>query len=313
MAKFFKNVEPLPLNNKRQALLDTPLAVTTPPKPIIALDARYCKVNNNATALRNLFLIPWFIGLCYTFYVHVDELMTGWRGAEQSAKRYIESTKIMYGDNFFENTQDPYQIKAYNLINEQGMMTFRTYLHHNYNDYVGGDRRLRIDIFLVALYSIGLPGLLIWIIRFRRRPPLYFDRERQLLYTWHRGHVRGQRYDKLRLHENIQALIFVLRGQHKDGSLGWTKFLVQPTGNPLLSSVSSYQTLLAFLAQYMAYGKDHVLPDQQDFNARRAFYFYEDKQPADLEQQLEQLLQALDHTDDEPPLDGNGIPIANAK
>jgi len=313
MGKFFKNVEPLPLNNKRQALLDTPLAVTTPPKPIIALNSRYCVVNNNATALRNLFLIPWFIGLCYTGYVHVNEFFKEWNGAEWSAIDYIQATKRMYGDNFFEITQDPDELEMYHRINKQGVMTFEQYMHDRYNYYVGGDRRVRIDIFLVALYSIGLPGLLIWIIRFRRRPPLYFDRERQLLYTWHRGHVRGQRYDKLRLHENIQALIFVLRGQHKDGSLGWTKFLVQPTGNPLLSSVSSYQTLLAFLAQYMAYGKDHVLPDQQDFNARRAFYFYEDKQPADLEQQLEQLLQALDHTDDEPPLDGNGIPIANAK
>jgi len=310
MGKIIQQPKLTPLSQKRQALLDTALSDTTPPKPIITVNRRYCVVNNNATALRNLFLIPWLIGLCYTCYVHVDEFFKEWNGAEWSAIDYIKSTKLMYGDNYFEITQDSIDIRKFNRINKQGVMTFEQYMHDRYNYYVGGDSRVRTDIFLVALYGIGIPGLLIWIIRFRRQAPLYFDRERQLLYTWWRGKAWVQRYEPLKILENASGLRFVLNYKRKNGTLDTAYYMVQPSGNPLLSSVSSFQPLLAYLVQYMAYGKGHVLPEQADFNLKTPFYFYDDEKPADFEQQLEQLLLAIDESNDEPPLDKKGIPIA---
>ena len=315
MAKLFGRIFPKPLKNKREQLLQAPLedqfkfTFTQPPEPIIEVNERFCVVNHNAAALRNLFLIPWLLGLSLTGYWHVDEFFEGWRNAEWSAKDYIGAAKRMYGDDFFEKTQDPDEIRLFSRINERGMMTFKRYLQKRYYEVVAGTRRLVIDLFLVALYGLGLPALLIWSIRFPRLAPLVFDRDTRLVSSWRRGWTWVQRYDDIRILETLQALTFVLRTEVKDGSVGWAKFLVQPSGNPAMSSVSSYQPLLAFIVQFMEYGQEQVMKGQENFKIDPHFYFFTDKKPPNFDAKVAELLQRIAQNDDEPPLDEHGNPI----
>lgn len=322
MAKLFGRIFPKPLKNKREQLLRVPQQdrahvafAERPPEPIIEVNERFCVVNHNAAALRNLFLIPWLLGLSLTGYWHVDEFMREWQQAERATKREIETAKQEYGKDFFETTQDPIKIRTYNLINKHGKMTFKKFLDLRHNTkgygYVADGPEYYIDLFLVALYGLGIPGLLIWSIRFPRLAPLVFDRDTRLVSSWRRGWTWVQRYDDIRILETMQALTFSLRAEAKDGSVGWAKFLVQPSGNPAMNSLASYQPLLAFIVQFMEYGKEHVMKGQKNFKINPHFYFFTDKKPQNFDAKVEELLQRIAQNDDEPPLDeyGNPIPI----
>lgn len=318
MAKLFGRIFPKPLKNKREQLLRAPQQdrahvafAERPPEPIIEVNERFCVVNHNAAALRNLFLIPWLLGLSLTGYWHVDEFFKGWRGAERFAKDYIEARKHMYGESYFEKTQDTDEIRRFSRINEHDVMTFNRYLRFRYNaeEFISLDQYLYIDLFLVALYGLGLPGLLIWSIRFPRLAPLVFDRNTRLVSSWRRGWTWVQRYDDIRIIETMQALTFSLRAEAKDGSVGWAKFLVQPSGNPAMNSLASYQPLLAFIVQFMEYGKEHVLKGKKNYKINPHFYFFTDKKPPNFDAKVAELLQRIAQNDDEPPLDEQGNPI----
>jgi len=43
-----------------------------------------------------------------------------WKSTEQSYVKYIENTKRVYGDDFFEVTENPVELEMFNMINEIG-------------------------------------------------------------------------------------------------------------------------------------------------------------------------------------------------
>jgi len=319
MVKLYERVYPVPLRNKRNELLNISFASPhedpetarthrRPPEPVIQVNEHYCAVNHNAVSVRNLFLIPWILGLLLTACWHIDEFFYEWKALERSASRYIESTKKMFGDNYFIETNDPVEIRMYNRINKKGEMPLEKYLSQRYYYMVGGMRVLYTDILLVFLYIIILPGLIFWAIRYPKLAPLYFDRDKRVVYTWRKGRIMAQWYDDIRILENISALTFVLRGDRKDGMLWWYHIKIQPHGNPIFNTVESYQPILAFIAQFMEYGKDHVWPGNA-YHYEPNFYFFKDKKPDNFSAKLDVLLANIRRTDDEPPLDEQGNPI----
>jgi len=313
MGRLNRLVHPIPLKNKWASLRNLSLPENRPPKPFLTVNDRFITLNHNFVALRNLFLIPWFLGISYALYWIIDDTLEGWRGEERSAIRYIESSKKMYGDDFFNTTNDPIPLRKFQRINKDGEMSFSKYLDEIYNHSVGGKRRLIVDISYSIFFLIGIPGLLYWIIRFPRRAPLYFDRETRLVTTWRGGYSWVQRFDNLRILESPQGLIFSLRGEQKNGDLGWVKFVVQPSGNPLYSNASSYPLILAYLVQFMEFGKEHVLHTEKSFKRRNHFYLFEDKKPQNFDKKIQELLERIEKANDEPPLDENGIPIDNPR
>lgn len=314
MAKLYNRPLPFPFVNKREGLLnldpnqsgDSLDSTQKPPEPIIQVNDQICAVNHNASSIRNLFVLPWILALLLTCYWHVDEFFEEWASNEQTANWYIAGKKKMLGDRFFSDTVDPVEIRLFNRVDSQGKMSLGKFLDERYHYVVGGYRTFYTDIVLIILYIVVLPLLIIWAIRFPKYAPLYFDRHRRILYTWRKGQIWAQRYDHVRIHENIQALSFVLRAIKK-GTLWWYVFPVQPNGNPIFNSTKSYQAFLAFIVQFMEYGKDHVLANK-DFQIEPHFYFFEDNKPTSFEKDLDLLLQKIDSTDDEPAVDLSNMP-----
>jgi len=319
MVKLYERVYPVPLKSKRNELLNISVASPRedretarthrrPPEPIIQINEHHCAVNHNAVAPRNLFMIPWILGLLLTAYWHVESFYGEWVASERTINEYIESTKSGFGENFFEKTTDPTELKMFHSVNKNGKMSFKKYLNERYYNFVGGMRTLYTDIFLVFLYVVVLPGLIYWAIRYPKYAPLYFDRDKRVVYTWRKGRLMAQWYDDIRILENISALTFVLRGDRKDGMLSWYHIKIQPHGNPIFNTVESYQPILACIAQFMEYGKDHVWPGNA-YHYEPNFYFFKDKKPDNFSAKLDALLAKIRRTDDEPPLDEQGNPI----
>lgn len=322
MVKLFAYLWPKPLINRRAALLQSDLGPNMPRDPIIEVNDRYCVVNHNGVALRNLFIIPWLLGIMLTCFWHVDEFITDWNKAERGINRNIAAEIKMHGRDFMNQITDPEIAAKYKLVDRHGVLNFRNYLKRRYGSTEYWSSERITDILLLVFYGISLPLLLYWSIRFPRIAPLVFDRERRLVSTWRSTGVAlpwaglwsktypwVQRYDKLRYFENFQTLTFILRGETRYGAVGWSRFAVQPTGNPFYGGSAGYETFLAFIAQFMEYGKDHVLKGQEHYKIDPHFYFFADPQPKDFESQIGVLLQRIDALNDETPLDAQGNPL----
>jgi len=317
MASWLPQRYAVPLHHQADALREYPLSEALkqqPPKPIVRIDSTKCLLINNAVAFRNLFILPWLFGLCLTLWWNVDEIAKSWIAAEESANYRIALKKKINGNDYFENTTDPYAVRLYGKINAQGKMSLQRYFQHRYIDTakVGGTRRLQVDIGLAIVYLIAIPGLFIWAIRFPRHGPLIFDRERQLVYHWAKGKAFVQRFARLRIDEQTQFLVIQLRGEKKNGEMGWAKFKIQPTSNPYYNGKASYQPVMAYLLQFMEQGLTHVLPGKESWQGKQPFFFFDDKKPADFEAQITDLLARMDNNDDDLPLDAQGLPIPPA-
>lgn len=298
--KFFKTSDPKPLKDKRKALLESgPHDYTKPPKTIIEVDKTTCKIRGNFAAFRNLFIIPWLIGVCISLNYHIDTFVEEWQGAERSTLRYIENRKREYGENYFSVTTNLRHIEWYNRIGPDEKMSFREYIHFRYNHNEYSSEILILDIIWGLIHAIAFPGLLIWGIGFKRRGPLIFDRKRRLVLFWYVGKSCVQRYDDLEIHETTDGLVFILRAVHpKTGELKYLHFPVQPGGNPLISNPETYQPILSFIVKFMEHGLEKVLPDGPYKKTNNDFLLIEDKKPDDFEEKIKTVLAMLDEKKD---------------
>lgn len=68
--------------------------------------------------------------------------------------------------------------------------------------------------------------------------------------------------------------------------------MTAPGGTVFNNSFRTSRPLLAFMVNFMEKGREAVWPS--DWAGRRGWYLFEDKAPADLEQQIERVLNHLD-------------------
>jgi hypothetical protein len=312
--KKFKWVEhPIPLAFKRDELLaydhDDNSKV---PRPVISINYEFLTLSNSFVIIRNLFIIPALFSVLYLFIVEVRDVYETWKASEKNAIYFIESRKMDYGDDYFKSIPISEKRKEsilyrYNRINQAGALSFEQFLTDRYEGYyVDGDGSRRHDRNSIIFFGTTIPLLLLWVIGFKRRAPLIFDRKRRLLYTWSKGNVVAQRYDNLRALETPSFLAIMLRATVKKDALGWGRFSVTPQGNTIYNSKDSYQQILAYIVQFMEYGREHVMPAQTQWQGRKGFFFFEDKKPADFEEQLLALLVRIDAATDEVEFDEHG-------
>ncbi|RDH44928.1 hypothetical protein [Zooshikella ganghwensis] len=309
MARLFKTTYPNPFFLKWKELLAIDLSSFTQPEPIVEVNTRQLKVMQNKTEIRNWWASLFLLGLISMLGFKLLDYYDAWKSAEWNANRFIEIAKKENGNEYFSFTQDPGALAFYSAVGDDKKMSFKEFIHDRYNNYTHTTQRIIGDIIFTGIPLLGISILLPWIILLRKPAPLIFDREKRVVYSWQKGGVWAQRYDDIRLHENIQMILFFLRCELKDGSLGWAKYPLQPTGNPLFSPLSAYKPTLAYIAQFMEYGREKVLPDQDSWQAKPPFYFRDDPEPANIEQEIDRILQRITEVNNEIPLDGEGNPI----
>ncbi|QUM89444.1 hypothetical protein HWV03_11860 [Moritella sp. 36] len=295
MGVFIKDLSKLALPMRHDEILNVECKATNwPPQPVIEIDQRFCFLNNTTGVQRNLFLIPWLCALILLCGIYSYDFVDGWGKSERSAIRYIEAVNENHGIDYFSITTNKVDLYAIKRINEEGVMTINQYINDRYHYYVGGERMLHTDVFILIIAFIAIPGLLYWIITFPRYAPLIFDRQRRLVYSWRKGVITVARYDDLRIYENSTALMFLLRSETKTESAGYFKFSVQPSGNPIINSKKSYKEILVYVAHFMEHGLESVLTEQEFWEGNKGSFLFEDKKPENFDERLAALLVIID-------------------
>ncbi|MBB1470592.1 hypothetical protein H5232_19410 [Pseudoalteromonas sp. SG41-5] len=312
-----KPIYPVPLINKIKALLAFKLPnEEMPPPPITYVDDNVCKLSNNSIKARNMGLIPLLLMVLFTVYLNVDDFYTGWDKKDKSVQNKIKFYKKELGNNYFISPGIPEVRKMwFEMLDENGDLSLSNYMHYRYytTAKVGGTYRLKKDISFLVFYAISIPLLLFFIIRFKRQAPMIFDRDKQIVYLWYKGKVRAQHFKDLRVYEDFQMMRIQIRGFDKHNNMQWANFMVQPRHNPYYNGSDAYEPVLAFICQFMEYGREHVMPQHEQWQTDdKPFAFFDDEKPKDFEQQLHAILTHLSENDTDIPLDKDNLPTPPA-
>ncbi|AJQ97931.1 hypothetical protein [Gynuella sunshinyii] len=279
----------------------------SPPRPIGEVNQSRIGVLTYIGNIRTLFLLPWLLGLCLTLYWQIDDLYEGWKNAEKLHIDYIKHRKETYGSDYFEKLAERYpdltpnddiynnlgdELNKYALSKyyriENGRMPLKTYFHYHYYETAAAERFRKGDTILAIFYAISIPALIIALLRFRRRAPIYFDREKQLVYTWQKGTVWAQYFDELIFYSSKHGMGIALYSYDHDKGLAFNSFAVTPSGNAYLNSENAYHTLMAYVTRFMLNGRESV--SRSNWRGRQGWYLREDKKPKDFDEQLQSVL-----------------------
>ena len=110
----------------------------------------------------------------------------------------------------------------------------------------------------------------------------------------------AQRYDDLLVHDSVQGVSFAMHTLQKNGRLQQRFFVAGMSGSPYYTTPESRQDALGFVMRFMRYGKETVWPGM-DYQVRPGSYLFEDKKPADAEQQIEEVLRRSQNDIGKPP------------
>lgn len=271
-----------------------------PTPPILRVSRSTITFKDNYVSLRNMFFIPWMLGMIAVLYLQAEDVYKGWKGAERSKLWFIDSEVREKGEEYLKTTQDPILLKYLAVFDgrEIPFMTYMTKMRYSGNFYVYPDETLQTDILLTTIPVAILLFLGTWSVAMRRHAPLFFDRERRIVYTWRFGEVWAQRYENLGYFSNFQSLYLYLRRfdpEDKSKRLWLVWYPLQPSGNPLMNPRRLQDNVLAAIVKFMEQGRDAVW--HEDWQGRLPFYFRVDEKPADFDTQLEEILKKIEQGD----------------
>ena len=287
-----------PLREEADALNKRELSgLNHPVSPITSISKSVMALRENSVAVRNILLLPWIVGMFIVLYLQADEIYRAWKAEERGISHELKVEEEIHGIDYFEITTDPYVLKRLAVI-ENGKISFQTYMtqmRYSEDWYADPQGTFEIDVIRtsIAVFLIIVLGTL--AIRQKRLAPLFVDRDRRILYTWRKGQVWAQRYEKLHFYsciQNVQLMLHALNPEGSEKPLFWMRYFIQPGGNPYFIPESLRLDALAAIVKFVEQGQQAVWPE--DWQGDRPFYFFDDKKPDDFDEQLVLILQKID-------------------
>lgn len=299
------------INRRRGLMGDKPLGLASPPAPLGVVSTSSVGVRTSFGNLRFLFLIPWLIGISLALFWILEDIYAGWQDRQSLYAEYIVATKMEHGEDYFQKTNDEVARGIYLIMLNESVLPFKNFLRARYLDEGQLNSSFVTDMSFVGAAIAIIVTLIVSILSFHRKAPLYFDRERKIVYTWRSGRAWAQYYDELWYYNNNVAMTFILYRFDKKGRFKMKRFVVTPSGNPFLNGEALYRPVLAFIIQFMEKGRDAVWAS--DWEGRRGWYLFEDRRPEDLNAQIDKVLAYIDEADVNSKVDQQAAEWSRAK
>ncbi|MDX7998579.1 hypothetical protein FE394_05085 [Xenorhabdus sp. Reich] len=304
------DVTPTPLIDQQGSLLAIPLEKKSQEDlksylPLHSIDDNQCALRNQQRLARAMLVLPMLIGMLLALYVSIQNFIEYRKGNEKFIMNMVEIARRELGNDFFLREKLPGYAEKLRAIGYDNHISFKKYMHFRYNYYKNGTRTFINDVVHFGLLT-SLCLLFIYLCFFHPlSPPIFIDRKRQLLFSWHRGKVYAARYPHVGISlfggAGVKAMglgLYTLDGHH---SLARRAF--QPCISILAGIITKQQQdeVLAFTIKYLLEGKEAVAAT--NFARFPVLFWRRDKKPADFDAQLTRILARLDAhsaTSDDP-------------
>ncbi len=291
---------PEPLLGYKERLLDSELPqIKKPAPPIIAINSKELRLQEDFSAsFRNLFILPWLVGMLIVLYMQGEEIYINWKATERDSSQFLQWELETHGKDYLQNTADELVQMYYSVIGDDGKLPFKTYffdMRYSPKFTAYPKEILQTDIARTAICAVFILTLGPWAFFMRRRAPLIIDRERGLAYSWWKGAVAAERLERLEVvnaPHMIRVHLYFINPKRPEDPLWWSFHRLQPSGNPCFTSAKQRDETLAAMVKFIEYGQSAVWPE--NWQGRRPFYIFDDKKPDNFEEQLAAILKVTD-------------------
>ncbi|UUM31582.1 hypothetical protein [Vibrio japonicus] len=192
------------------------------------------------------------------------------------AGRSFDSTDFIYYESLVGEEGKSSLFKRLNAVNNYGGEYQKEILHENI-----------IISFMLLIISIA--GTVAFF-RLPRVADIYFDRQRQIVYTWRWGKVAACHFDNLGYRESSYGLDFILYSEHKKKQFWPARFGLQPTGRAHFNNESDNTELMAQIFAFMDKGKSAVIKGERFVRPQPKYYFYIDEKPENFDLRVQEIL-----------------------
>ena len=262
-----------------------------PLDPIVSVDDRVLTVRTGYHNRRNVIIVPLMMVFTfmplYMFYDWLPDLKNTQESAYETLEFVAERRALEDTMSYINDLED----YANAILNENGEVTWATYLRAK--EVEGKLERFLSGLLMIS--SFLFVGIVMWLL-FLLKPrdaEVYFDRQRQIVYSWRHGRVGAAYFDKMGLMENQSGLNLVLQFENKKQK-GYRPMAIIGIDTGKLSFHTEADTTypLAQILAFMDHGKSAVITDSSFQRKPAKFFWRIDPKPDNFEQRVNAALEA---------------------
>ncbi|MEQ2026970.1 hypothetical protein ABLB84_14655 [Xenorhabdus szentirmaii] len=270
--------------------------------PLTGIDDDVCSIQRAGQSLHyeflcfSLVILSLIFGLFY--YTAFEEQQLN---HYKKIKAQVTLTKKKYGEHYYLLPTLPENMALARYVDDEKTRSFWTELHYrySYSEHKLTYQILDILMFLLLLICFSLPFYLYYFHPLP--PPLFIDRKRQIIFTWHKGNVFVSRYSQVNMFQYDYKiaetkLITALGLYTQDKNQKLLQYLFRPNVLISLNETDIRKKALApyiFMVQYLCNGKEAIAESCYGL-IKPSRFWREERKPGDFDKQMARILAALD-------------------
>ena len=270
----------------------TVIPMEDPFDPIVSVDDKVLTVRTGYHNRRNYFIVPWMLMLSilasyfsYDSWPDLESLELHEQGNLEQIQNHRKS-----GTRPFYNI-DERELYARTLLGNDGKATIYTYMKaQEVQGTLGGF--IEGAVLLALMWMIVVAMWLLFLLK-PRDAEVYFERQRQIVYSWRHGRVGAAYFDKMGLIENHLGINLVLQFENKKQK-GYRPMAIVGIDTGKLTFHSEAETTypLAQILAFMDHGKSAVITGSSFQRKPAKFFWRIDPKPDNFEQRVNAALEA---------------------
>ncbi|CAH1559578.1 conserved hypothetical protein [Vibrio jasicida] len=286
-----------------------------PLEPFMTVNDNLLTLRTGYHSRRNTIVVPWMLMLTVLtlYFIYASSYKYDFESHKAQAARMIDFHRdrapdykrwILDAQKTGDTEEEAYyqrrlaenekQIKGYSIYFEQdGDVTLFT--HMRALEQLGKlDSFLSTTGFLALMCALSLGMWLLFLLK-PQDAEVYFDRNRQIVYSWRHGRVGAASFDKMGILENHLGLNIVLQFENKKQT-GYRPMGIVgiDIGKLSFHRESDMTYPLAQILAFMEHGKEAVITGESFTREPAKYFLHKDKKPDNFEQRVEAALAAQD-------------------
>ncbi|WP_047046003.1 hypothetical protein [Vibrio mexicanus] len=270
----------------------TVVAMKDPLEPFMSVGDRILTLRTGYHTRRNSIVVPWMLMLSalsmFFVYDSIPNFDNLQKQVEESLTNFKKYRETGHTPMYDMDSMETY-MKA--LLNKEGKVTALTYIQAQ--DLRGrGDSVYSTISFNSLMVFLALSVWLVFLLK-PRDAEVYFDRQRQIVYTWRHGRVGAAKFDKMGIIENHLSLNIILQFENKKKT-GFEPMAIVgiDIGKLAFHKENDMTYTLAQILAFMDHGKEAIITGDTFQREPAKYFLRKDKKPADFERRLEAALKA---------------------
>ncbi|MDD1796351.1 hypothetical protein LRP50_24835, partial [Enterovibrio sp. ZSDZ42] len=120
-----------------------------PMEPVMSVTDEILTVRNASHNALFAFMLPMMLASWFMAFTGYDMFWPDLKAIEQSANESISNKMAIFGNDFFEITEEPVALNIYSRVGEDGKTSWGEYINYRRSQYGGGLGKFTFEMALI--------------------------------------------------------------------------------------------------------------------------------------------------------------------